>query len=104
MLFRVHLPSAALLVAPVVNGLPRAHHSQIPLNFISPQETFTPSLMSVPDHYPFVVREQNESICDAGSKQWTGQVEVSEEKKLFFCMILLKEFSILLWRSSYRGI
>jgi len=33
----------------------------------------------------FTVREQNDSICNAGVKQWTGLVDVSNEKKLFFC-------------------
>jgi hypothetical protein len=33
----------------------------------------------------FNITEQDESICDAGSRQWTGWVHVSNEKSLFFC-------------------
>ena len=33
----------------------------------------------------FTVREQDESLCRAGSRQWTGWVDVSEEKSLFYC-------------------
>lgn len=42
------LQLAALLVASGVHGLlyPRARHSQIPLDFISHQETFFPNLKS----------------------------------------------------------
>ncbi|ORY66577.1 Alpha/Beta hydrolase protein [Pseudomassariella vexata] len=32
----------------------------------------------------FTLYEQSEDICDAGSRQWTGWVNVSDEKKLFF--------------------
>ncbi|KAH8645499.1 Alpha/Beta hydrolase protein [Xylariales sp. PMI_506] len=32
----------------------------------------------------FTLREQNEEICDAGSRQWTGWINVSDEKRLFF--------------------
>lgn len=38
--------------------------------------------------YPYTLKEHapNAEICHAGSKQYTGTVSVSEEKKLFFCM------------------
>ena len=34
---------------------------------------------------PHTFREQNDQVCDAGSRQWTGWINVSEEKRLFFC-------------------
>lgn len=43
----------------------------------------------------FNVTEQDENICDAGSRQWTGWIHVSDEKSLFFCM---PDFRILLPR------
>lgn len=33
----------------------------------------------------FNVREQSDTVCRAGSRQWTGWIHVSEEKSLFFC-------------------
>lgn len=40
--------------------------------------------------YPYTLKEHdpNAEICDAGSKQYTGTVSVSDEKKLFFCKSL----------------
>ncbi|CAJ2507563.1 Uu.00g087490.m01.CDS01 [Anthostomella pinea] len=32
----------------------------------------------------YIVREQNETVCDAGSRQWTGWIHVTEEKSLFY--------------------
>jgi hypothetical protein len=32
------------------------------------------------------IKAQNSSLCDAGSKQWTGTVKVGDGKALFFCM------------------
>ncbi|KAI1266248.1 alpha/beta-hydrolase [Xylariaceae sp. FL1019] len=32
----------------------------------------------------YSVKEQNETICDAGSRQWTGWIHVTGEKSLFF--------------------
>lgn len=29
--------------------------------------------------------KQDESICDAGSAQWTGLIPVGDDRKLFFC-------------------
>ncbi|KLP12710.1 PRC1-carboxypeptidase y, serine-type protease [Fusarium fujikuroi] len=33
----------------------------------------------------FSVTPQSSDICDAGSRQWTGTVSVTEEKSMFFC-------------------
>ncbi|KAK8055719.1 hypothetical protein PG993_000946 [Apiospora rasikravindrae] len=33
---------------------------------------------------PYTLREQNDQVCDAGSRQWTGWINVSEEKRLFY--------------------
>ena len=45
------------------------------------------SLMSTSKGLRFNITEQDASICDAGSRQWTGWVHVSDEKALFFCTI-----------------
>lgn len=34
----------------------------------------------------FTVREQSSDLCDAGSRQWTGTVNVTADKSMFFCM------------------
>lgn len=34
--------------------------------------------------HPWTIRSQNASLCDAGSKQWTGTVKVSADRTLFF--------------------
>lgn len=33
----------------------------------------------------FSVREQGEDICEAGTKQWTGTIDVGDGKSIFFC-------------------
>jgi hypothetical protein len=33
----------------------------------------------------FTLREQSYDLCDAGSRQWTGTVNVTAEKSMFFC-------------------
>jgi hypothetical protein len=35
--------------------------------------------------YSWQVKAQNATLCDAGSKQWTGTVKVTPERSLFFC-------------------
>lgn len=34
----------------------------------------------------FEAREQSPDLCDAGSKQWTGKVNVTADKSMFFCL------------------
>jgi hypothetical protein len=34
----------------------------------------------------FTKFEQDDSICAAGSRHWTGKVEVTHGNKLFYCM------------------
>jgi hypothetical protein len=34
----------------------------------------------------FTVHEQSSDLCDAGSRQWTGTVNVTADKSMFFCM------------------
>jgi hypothetical protein len=36
-------------------------------------------------HPSFTVRQQSSDLCDAGSRQWTGTVNVTAEKSMFFC-------------------
>lgn len=33
----------------------------------------------------FTVREQSSNLCDAGARQFTGTVNVTEDKSMFFC-------------------
>lgn len=33
----------------------------------------------------FTVREQSSDLCDAGARQFTGTVNVTEDKSMFFC-------------------
>lgn len=40
-----------------------------------------------PNGIPYTIRPQNASLCDAGTKHWTGTVSVSKGKNLFFCKI-----------------
>lgn len=44
---------------------------------------------STPDQHhdtrPFYVREQGDDVCKAGGKHYTGKVDVSPDKSLFFC-------------------
>lgn len=35
-------------------------------------------------HKRFTIREQSDNVCKAGSRQWTGHVDVGDEKKLFY--------------------
>lgn len=37
----------------------------------------------------FDVREQSPDLCDAGSRYWTGTVNITSEKSMFFCEQLL---------------
>jgi hypothetical protein len=82
----------ALLVTftfPLIHGFllrPLTHLlSSDQFQFVSQQQTpLIQGLDSGSDHYEFTVREQNDSICNAGVKQRTGLVNVSKEKKMFF--------------------
>jgi hypothetical protein len=33
----------------------------------------------------FTVRKQSAQLCDTGSAHWTGTIQVTPEKSLFFC-------------------
>jgi hypothetical protein len=37
------------------------------------------------DSHGFHVREQSPHLCDAGSRFWTGSVNVTDRKSMFFC-------------------
>ncbi len=43
----------------------------------------------------FTKTEQQAAVCDAGSRQWTGKVGISDQSSLFYCTFA--------WRSSSRG-
>lgn len=34
---------------------------------------------------PFTLRKQPKELCDAGSQYWTGVVNVTDHKSIFFC-------------------
>lgn len=38
-----------------------------------------------PPRVNFEVRDQSPDVCDAGSRQWTGTVNVTADKSMFFC-------------------
>lgn len=42
------------------------------------------------DGATYTLYEQSDEVCAAGGRQWTGWVNVSEQKKLFFCKPLPK--------------
>lgn len=78
---------AAIFLAPAQSYLhPRSHRAGIGYQAVLQQQdvSFT-SLSSEGVDLKYILREQNDSVCNAGVKQWTGLVDVSEEKKLFFC-------------------
>lgn len=39
---------------------------------------------------PFTLREQSVQLCDAGSRHWTGTVNVTADKSIFFCVYSLQ--------------
>ena len=46
----------------------------------------------------FTLREQSSDLCDAGSRQWTGTVNVTADKSMFFCTYknIVKELRLIL--------
>lgn len=80
---------AAVLVTP--NSVRNARHFQEDEGVLHARSvaSFTDSrqkpLFSTGAATKFSVHEQGEAICRAGSRQWTGWIDVSEEKSLFFC-------------------
>lgn len=50
------------------------------------------SSTSISQGIRFNVTEQDDSICDAGNRQWTGWVHVSDQKSLFFCMLNFRNY------------
>ncbi|KAI9147040.1 Carboxypeptidase Y [Paramyrothecium foliicola] len=53
------------------------------------------------------MREQNSELCDAGSRQWTGSIEVGEGKSMFFWYFESRNdpdnAPVLLWMSGGPG-
>lgn len=37
----------------------------------------------------WMVQEQDSRVCDAGSRQFTGRVNVTDDKSMFFCTFLI---------------
>lgn len=34
------------------------------------------------------IASQNDTICDAGTLQWTGRLPVSKDREMFFCEVI----------------
>jgi hypothetical protein len=49
------------------------------------QKPLTSWADSSPPLYSFTKVEQSADLCDAGSKFWTGSVQISPEKSMFYC-------------------
>ncbi|KAH6952182.1 carboxypeptidase Y [Fusarium avenaceum] len=56
---------------------------------------------------PFTVREQGPELCDAGSRHWTGTVNVTDDKSIFFWYFESRDKPstdpLLLWMSGGPG-
>ncbi|KAL2209891.1 carboxypeptidase Y [Sarocladium strictum] len=56
---------------------------------------------------PFTVREQGPELCDAGSRHWTGTVNVTQHKSIFFWYFESRhqpsEAPVILWLSGGPG-
>lgn len=37
------------------------------------------------EKYSYTVTEQDDTLCDAGTRQWTGSINVTDKKSIFFC-------------------
>jgi hypothetical protein len=46
-----------------------------------------PLLQAAAESDKYTIRAQSDEICDAGSRQWTGWIRISDEKRLFFCKL-----------------
>lgn len=42
----------------------------------------------------FTVREQDDTLCHSGARQWTGTVNVTDERSMFFCTSSSAPFSL----------
>ena len=51
----------------------------------------------------FTIIPQGEDICRAGSKQWTGTVNVSNDNALFYCKLILTRAGVHLGSFSPSG-
>ncbi|KAH6980731.1 carboxypeptidase Y [Ilyonectria sp. MPI-CAGE-AT-0026] len=48
------------------------------------QSSKSPGGLVEQESIPFTLREQTSELCDAGSRQWTGSVNVTSDKSIFF--------------------
>lgn len=44
-----------------------------------------PPVLAEEQPAPFTLRKQSKELCDAGSEYWTGVVNVTDDKSIFFC-------------------
>lgn len=49
----------------------------------------------------FDVKEQSPDLCDAGSRYWTGTVNITSEKSMFFCEQLLPLLRLMVFDLPY---
>lgn len=54
--------------------------------FVNAQEQKPLTGIDEPPSSSFEVRGQSPDLCDAGSRQWTGTVNVTADKSMFFCV------------------
>lgn len=74
---RIDLGSLICLVGLTLQALPVADSFSLPASqrvLIEPQSGA-----------PFTLSPQTEEICKAGSKQWTGSINVTDDKSIFYC-------------------
>ena len=84
--FVVAIAVAILLAAGRTTPIgPGQSEIQVPLHHGPPNLAAQPS--------PYMIVEVGEDVCEAGSRQWAGSVNVSEGNALFFCEFLSRTSS-----------
>ncbi|KAM0207169.1 hypothetical protein ACHAQD_012175 [Fusarium lateritium] len=80
---------------------------QVPLQSISNKHISEVKTNPPPYGAAFTVREQDSELCDAGSRQWTGTVNITGDKSIFFWYFESRNSPttdpIILWLSGGPG-
>ena len=80
---RCRLSLTTILVSLFAVGLSALSNGQSPLNI--DHDSFRTFLHHEFPSHSIRIKEQNDNICDAGSKQYTGWLDF-DGKHMFFCM------------------